>query len=196
MIPGPELPSMGMTRELKIEARFAGLEDALRVMGEEEAEVMVRGTGHGFDRIRCLFEDMAARRIIRTSRHEQPPTAMDDEMMSVIEDPYPTLFQCPAPGRRIPIILVISRAKEEPMPGPKMRDGLDLLPEFLNVAIDEITRDDDDVRTELVDPLHDGLDRRPADRGADVDITELDDMKSVQIGREPGDGDFDVDDIR
>jgi hypothetical protein len=82
------------------------------------------------------------------------------------------------------VVLVVARDEEDAVFGAEIGEGRHVIPELLDAAVDEVSRDDHGVRLERVDLLDDAAHERAIDRGPDVHVGELHD--AVPRPTEPG----------
>ena len=89
------------------------------------------------------------------------------------------------PGRCAAVELVVTQHQRNTFAGLQLLQRGYMRPQGRNVAIDHITRDGHQVSLQGVDFLHDALHITAANSGADVNVRNLHDAKSVQTFGQP-----------
>ena len=104
--------------------------------------------------------------------------------MLVRQDLQAEPLELPAPAAHIPIVLVVSGHEVRPVRRPEPAQGRDMLPQLRNKAVRDVAGDCDEIRMQRVGSIHHRVHKRTPDRGADVQIAELENAETGQVAGE------------
>ncbi len=184
------LPAVRMPRELQIVPGGACRECALRLMRQQHPHIARRRPRHRRRGIGSVSGEAAARKI-RDARKDDPARPLADHLVPVDERIEAEPFQLAHPSGRIPVVLVIPRDEVFPVRRLEAGERCHVVAQRGRESVGYVPRQRDQIGLETVGGVHHALDEVPLERRADVQVGELRDSESLEIGWQPVDRDVD-----
>jgi len=154
---------VGVPRQLEIDPGRRGTRDGARVMSEQDHRQCRVTSGQRGGHV------FAGAGIVDACELER----LVDRDVLVAQDPDAERAQMLEPHIRIPVVLVVAGDGVDTVARLESAQGLDVMAELVQSAIDEIAGDDDQVRRECVDGRDDLGKESFAEDRTDVNVREL-----------------------
>src|SRR5258706_405339 len=195
-VPRPELAAMGMSRELQLVAGLRCVARGAALVGEENFGGPLRRPARGGLRIAAMRGIEVMRRPVRDAGDRERRAVVIEHHVLVDEDARAQAAQLADPCVGAGVVLVVAGDDIRAVARFEPREGLRVVREVADRAVDEIAGDRDHVGAEPVHALDDLLDERPLDRRPHVQVADLRDGEAFERCVQPRDGHLDLDHAR
>ena len=156
-------------------------------MGEQHLDVALGRAHERGERVRGVARHAMARTGVGHPGEQQPAAAPLQQPVSVGEDAEPQPLDLSQPPRGVPVVLVVPADEELAVAGAQLGERSDRVAQRRHRSVRHVAGEGHDVGIEAVRRVHDRLHEATLDGRADVEVAELDDAESVQIGWESRD---------
>ena len=184
------LPAVGVARQLEIEARSLCRESAGWLVREQQLDVGPGSARRRSDGIGPVARRAAARGAVGDARDQHPGGSLLDHLVGIDQRVESEALDLAHPAERVPVVLVIPGDEELAVRRAQTRQRSHVVPHRPDMPVGHVTGERDQVRREPVRRGHHALDEAPLESRADVQVGKLDDAKTIEIGRQPGNRHF------
>ena len=179
-VPRPELPTVRMPGKLEVESRGGRRRGGPRLMSEQDSRSRIgrrtQERGHGVAAL-CGIEMMRA--VVRYSGDYKgrPSVPNDDVLIQKHAQSQSRELRRPCTFPRV--VLMISRDEKRAMARAQPSEWSDVPREIGYRAVDQVTRDRDEIRIQTVHGIDDCVDVLLLNLRTDVNVADLGDREAV-----------------